>query len=142
MTMLAGLALIFGAAVCFVFGAKQLKDTKAKNAACTVPAMAELLRYDEELATTVDEDDGEVTEITLHYPVFQYQAEGGLREIRLSGAVSKDTWAVGSPVPIQYDPKQPERFVFAGDKNPNVLGIVVLAAGLACLVFGVAMLRG
>jgi len=142
MTTLAGLALLFGAVVCFVFGVKQLKDTKKKLADCSAPAVAQLLCYDEERAQKVDEDDGEVYEVTLHYPVFSYQAEGALREVRLSGAYDKSTWSIGASVPIRYDPAQPERFVFAGDKNPNILGYVVLAAGLACLVFGIAMLRG
>jgi len=140
MTTLAGLALLFGAIVCFVFGAKQLADTKKKQADCSVPATAQLLRYDEERAQKVDEDDGEVFEVTLHYPVFSYLAEGVPREARC-GAYDKSTWSVGASVPIRYDPSQPERFIFAGDKNPNVLGYVVLAAGLACLVFGIAMMR-
>jgi hypothetical protein len=142
MTTLAGLALIFGAVICFVFGAKQLKDTKTKNASCSASATAQLLRYDEERAQKVDEDDGEVFEVTLHFPVFQYQAEGALREVRCGGAYDKSTWDVGASIPIRYDPKQPDHFVFDGDKNPNMLGYVVLAAGLACLVFGIAMLRG
>jgi hypothetical protein len=62
--------------------------------------------------------------------------------VRCGGAYDKGTWSIGASVPIRYDPKQPERFIFAGDKNPNALGYVVLAAGVACLVFGVAMLRG
>jgi len=144
MTTLAAVVLFFGAAVCFLFGAKLLMDAKQKNAACTAPAMAELLRYDEEVRTDTDDDvngDVIITKVTLHYPVFQYQAEGALREVRLSNAMSKDTWAIGALVPIQYDPKQPEKFMIAGDKNTSVLGAVILAAGLLCLVFGIAMLR-
>jgi len=144
MTTLAGFALLFGAIVCFVFSVKQLADTKKKQAACTVPATAELLRYDEEIRTETDEDvngDVIVTKNTYHYPVFQYQAEGVRREARLNGAMNKNTWAIGAPVSILYDLKQPDRFVIAGDKNASVLGYVVLAAGLACLVFGIAMLR-
>ena len=143
MTALAGLALLFGAAVCFVFGGKVLIVNKKKTAACTAPAMAELLRYDEEIRTETDDDvngDIIVTKNTYHYPVFQYEAQGTLREARLSGAMSKDTWAIGAPVSILYDPKQPESFVLAGDKNTSVLGVVTLAAGLLCLVFGILML--
>jgi len=140
MTMLAGLALLFGAVVCFVFGAKQLTDTKKKQAACTAPAAARLLRYDEETRTETDEDSGDIVQVTYHYPVFRYEARGVQREVRCAGAMSKDTWAIGAPVSILYDPNLPERFVIAGDKNANALGFVVLATGLLCLVFGIAML--
>lgn len=44
MTLLAGIVLLFAAALCLWLGAKQLKDTKAKNAACSEPAAARLLR--------------------------------------------------------------------------------------------------
>ena len=159
MMMLTGLALLFGAAVCFVLGVKLLIDNKKKQSDCTAPAMAQLLRYDEEIRTDTDEalnGDIVVTKTTLHYPVFSYQArekspplpEGGGPQdrgvfiARHSHAVSKNTWAIGTLVPIRYDPEQPDRFVIAGDKNASVLGYVTLAAGLLCLVFGIAMLRG
>lgn len=143
MTTLAGLALLFGAAICFALGAKLLLDTKKRQSACTAPATAELLRYDEEIRTETDEDvhgDTVVTKHTLHYPVFGYEAQGARREARLNSAVSKDTWAVGALVPIRCNPQRPEEFVIAGDKNANALGVAVLAAGALCLAFGAGML--
>jgi hypothetical protein len=130
MTTLAALAFIVGGIICIAISVRTFVVNHQKQTACTAPASAELLDYEEEIKTSTNED-GFTETTTYYYPVFRYQAQGAERTLRYHIG-GKRKWEPGSSVAIRYNPQQSDTIVIDGDKSNQTLGIITLLAGLVC----------
>jgi len=112
-----------------------LQKQRKKKAVCSEPVTAELLRYDQNTESEIE--DGRIQHTTYYYPVFRYTV-GGEKHIACSSfGTNKRRWKIGAQVGIFYNPEDPGMIRAPGEIG-NYFGFAVSTIlGLACMAFGI-----
>ena len=113
-----------------------LKERK-KRAVCSAQVTAELLRYEKEKRTSIDNG------TTIYYfPVFRYMANGQEQTVRYSTGSNRRKWKPGAQVSIRYNPDEPGIIKIPGDIGSYFGFAIAEILGLVCLVSGVLAALG
>jgi hypothetical protein len=98
----------------------------------SVAVQGELVGFEEQVLT---DSDGDRTSST--HAVVQFVSAAGATVTFTEGSQTFGGLQVGDPVPVRYDPSQPERARIATGGRLWVRNIVVLALGAGLLIAGV-----
>ena len=101
------------------------------NGKCTVPAVARVVRIDEEWSSSADGAGS-----WSYFPVFQFTTESGrVIEARAAIGRGKSPYRIGQSVELRYDPDKPEQIAVKKDIIVMfVFGLVFAAIGAGVLI--------
>ena len=115
------------------------KGGKKKLFENAVPAQATVTRYDEYQSTTGPSGDGAPYH-TMYTAVVSYRlADGSVIEAKEQAGRSRQKYAIGQMLDIEYSPQQPDFFVVRGDKSRAAAFIGMFFFGLAMVVLAALM---
>jgi cbb3-type cytochrome oxidase subunit 3 len=137
--MLVAILILIGLTLIGI-GLWMLQKQRKKNAACSAPVTAELLRYEQNTESEIEE--GRIRHTTYYYPVFKYMANGEEHTASSSFGNNKRRWKTGAQVAIHYNPENLDMIRAPGEIG-NYFGFVVSTIlGLACMAFGILAAAG